>query len=99
MPSARGAGQRITFMAHQNNWPKLHNAMWPGLVGKGPDSEPPWNLDRILELTEAADVGGVKFGMQVSGCGRTGQSHARVWSHLLGSRVSQRNDDETADVE
>ena len=22
-------------MAQQNNWPKLHNAMWPGVVGKG----------------------------------------------------------------
>ena len=28
-------------MAAANNYPKLHNAMWPGLVGKGPDSEPP----------------------------------------------------------
>jgi hypothetical protein len=45
----------------QNNWPKLHNAMWPGLVGKGPDSEPPISLDTMLELTQAADVGGVKF--------------------------------------
>ena len=24
-----------------NTYPRLHNAMWPGLVGKGPDSEPP----------------------------------------------------------
>ena len=22
-------------MAEHNNWPKLHNAMWPGVVGKG----------------------------------------------------------------
>jgi hypothetical protein len=28
-----------------NNYPKLHNAMWPGLFGKGPDSEPPIDLD------------------------------------------------------
>ena len=27
-------------MNGRNNFPKLHNAMWPGLVGKGPDSEP-----------------------------------------------------------
>ena len=27
-----------------NNFPKLHNAMWPGLVGKGPDSEPPKSI-------------------------------------------------------
>jgi sugar phosphate isomerase/epimerase len=44
-----------------NNYPKLHNAMWPGLVGKGPDSEPPIDLDTMLELTAAAEVDGVKF--------------------------------------
>jgi sugar phosphate isomerase/epimerase len=37
--------------------------MWPGLVGKGdgPDQEPPISLERMLELTEAANVGGQKF--------------------------------------
>src|ERR1051326_5149860 len=42
-------------------FPKLHNAMWPGLVGKGPDSEPPIDLDTMLELTAAARVNGAKF--------------------------------------
>ena len=42
-------------------FPKLHNAMWPGLVGKGPDSEPPIDLDTMLDLTQAAEVDGVKF--------------------------------------
>jgi sugar phosphate isomerase/epimerase len=47
-------------MAYQ--WPKLHNAMWPGLVGKGsPDSEPFIDLDTMLDLTTAAEVDGVKF--------------------------------------
>jgi sugar phosphate isomerase/epimerase len=43
--------------------PKLHNAMWPGLVGKGtdPGQEPPISLDRMLELTAAANVRGQKF--------------------------------------
>src|ERR1700731_4479882 len=41
--------------------PALHNAMWPGLVGKGPDSEPPIDLETMLELTAAAEVDGVKF--------------------------------------
>lgn len=43
--------------------PKLHNAMWPGLVGKGdgPDQEPPISLERMLDLTAAANVGGQKF--------------------------------------
>src|SRR3954471_7072598 len=45
----------------QNNFPKLHNAAWPGLVGKGPDSEPPISLDTMLELTANANVNGVKF--------------------------------------
>ncbi len=44
-----------------NSLPKLHNAMWPGLVGKGPDSEPPIDLDTMLNLTAAASVDGVKF--------------------------------------
>jgi sugar phosphate isomerase/epimerase len=35
--------------------------MWPGLVGKGPDSEPPIDFDTMLNLTAAAEVGGVKF--------------------------------------
>src|SRR6476646_3235963 len=41
--------------------PALHNAMWPGLVGKGPDSEPPIDLDTMLDLTVAAQVNGEKF--------------------------------------
>ena len=45
----------------ENNYPKLHNAMWPGLVGKGPDSEPPIDLDTMLDLTAAARVNGRKF--------------------------------------
>jgi hypothetical protein len=45
-----------------NNYPKLHNAMWPGLVGKGsPDAEPCIDLDTMLELTARAEVNGVKF--------------------------------------
>lgn len=44
-----------------NAFPKLHNAMWPGLVGKGPDSEPPIDLDTMLTLTANASVDGVRF--------------------------------------
>ncbi|MCK5371105.1 MAG: sugar phosphate isomerase/epimerase, partial [Cyclobacteriaceae bacterium] len=44
-----------------NNYPKLHNATWPGLVGKGPDSEPPIPFDTMLEMTSSAEVNGVKF--------------------------------------
>jgi sugar phosphate isomerase/epimerase len=47
---------------HTNNYPKLHNAAWPGLVGKGPDAEEPAiDLDTMLDLTAAAEVDGVKF--------------------------------------
>src|SRR5947209_4593569 len=41
--------------------PALHNAMWPGLVGKGPDSEPPIDLDTMLNLTANARVDGARF--------------------------------------
>jgi len=42
---------------------KLHNAMWPGLVGKGDEEgqEPPISLERMLDLTAAAEVNGQKF--------------------------------------
>jgi sugar phosphate isomerase/epimerase len=35
--------------------------MWPGLVGKGPGSEPAIDLDTMLGLTAAAEVDGTKF--------------------------------------
>jgi sugar phosphate isomerase/epimerase len=35
--------------------------MWPGLVGKGAGSEPAIDLDTMLRLTAAAEVGGTKF--------------------------------------
>ena len=43
--------------------PKLHNAMWPGLVGKGtdPGQEPPISLEGMLQLTAAANVDGQRF--------------------------------------
>ena len=44
-----------------NRFPALHNAMWPGLVGKGPDSEPPIDLETMLNLTAAARVNGARF--------------------------------------
>ena len=41
---------------------KLHNAMWPGLVGKEEGSDqPPISLDRMLEMTAASSVDGKGF--------------------------------------
>ena len=42
---------------------KIHNAMWPGLVGKGDEEgqEPPISLEKMIELTVAAEVDGKKF--------------------------------------
>ena len=45
----------------RHKWPAIHNAMWPGLVGKGPDSEPPIDLDTMLDLTAAAATNGTRF--------------------------------------
>ncbi len=45
-----------------NNYPKLHNATWPGVVGKGgADSEPIIPLDTLLTLTAGARAGDQKF--------------------------------------
>lgn len=35
--------------------------MWPGVVGKGADSEPPIDLDTMLDMTQRASVGSAKF--------------------------------------
>jgi Xylose isomerase-like TIM barrel len=44
------------------NMMKLHNAMWPGLVGKEAGTDhPPISLDRMLDLTAKARVGDEKF--------------------------------------
>jgi len=49
-------------MPAPHNYPKLHNAMWPGLVGKEEGTDhPPISLDRMLELTAAAEVDGQRF--------------------------------------
>ncbi len=48
-------------MSVANGFPKLHNAMWPGLVGKSPDSEPSIDLDTMIDLTAMAEVNGEKF--------------------------------------
>ena len=47
--------------ASQHRFPALHNAMWPGLVGKGPGAEPPIDLDTMLDLTANTSVDGVTF--------------------------------------
>jgi sugar phosphate isomerase/epimerase len=49
----------MTTSGHK--WPAIHNAMWPGLVGKGPDAEPPIDLDTMLDLTAGAAANGNKF--------------------------------------
>lgn len=45
----------------KNNYPKLHNASWPGIVGKGPDSEPVIEFEKMLQLTANAEVDGTRF--------------------------------------
>ena len=45
---------------HSNhNYPRLHNAMWPGLVGKGsPGAEPFIDLNAMLELERLTGISG-----------------------------------------
>ncbi len=45
-----------------HTFPKIHNAAWPGVVGKEPGSDqPPIDLDTMLDLTAAAEVDGIRF--------------------------------------
>src|SRR2546430_1643203 len=54
--------QLMSTQHTHSNFPKLHNAMWPGLVGKGsPGAEPCIDLDTMLDLTANAEVDGIKF--------------------------------------
>ena len=47
---------------HPHQFPKLHNAAWPGVVGKGGDGDDPCiELEKMLDLTAAAEVDGRKF--------------------------------------
>ena len=47
-------------MAHQ--FPKLHNAAWPGVVGKGAEGgDPSIPLEKMLDLTAGAEVDGRRF--------------------------------------
>jgi sugar phosphate isomerase/epimerase len=47
---------------HPHKYPKLHNAAWPGVVGKGGEgAEPPIDLDTMLDLTASAVVDGQRF--------------------------------------
>ncbi|HBO45261.1 MAG TPA: xylose isomerase [Planctomycetaceae bacterium] len=48
-------------MTQHKNYPKLHNAAWPGVVGKGDGGEPPIDLDTMLDLTATAEIDGVRF--------------------------------------
>ena len=53
---------RVIAMSNSTHkFPALHNAMWPGIVGKGGDSEPAIDLDTMLSLTAAAEVDGTRF--------------------------------------
>ncbi|MGC1272756.1 MAG: TIM barrel protein [Planctomycetaceae bacterium] len=47
---------------HLHAHPKLHNAAWPGIVGKEPGTDnPPIDLDTMLDYTAAAEHEGQKF--------------------------------------
>src|SRR5436190_1481835 len=52
----------MSASATGNNFPKLHNAAWPGVVGKGSEGGEPFiDLDTMLNLTAGAQVDGKKF--------------------------------------
>jgi hypothetical protein len=54
--------QSTASLSHGNNFPKLHNAAWPGVVGKGGEgADPCIDLDTMLALTAAAEFNGQKF--------------------------------------
>jgi Xylose isomerase-like TIM barrel len=77
----------------KHKFPALHNAMWPGLVGKGLESEPPIDLDTMLDLTATSSVDGVTFdGVDLFLC----DPHVSIDSSIedvarLADRIGARN--------
>src|SRR5262249_32309168 len=52
----------MSSAATKYQYPKVHNAMWSGLVGKGsPGAEPLIDLDTMPDLPAAAEVDGIRF--------------------------------------
>lgn len=46
----------------RDRYPKLHNAAWPGVVGKEPGTDhPPIDLDTMIKLTAGAEANGRTF--------------------------------------
>lgn len=49
-------------MPNTKRYPKVHNAAWPGVVGKEPGTDhPPIDLDTMIKLTTGAQVNGRTF--------------------------------------
>lgn len=49
-------------MPNTERFPKVHNAAWPGVVGKEPGTDhPPIDLDTMIKLTAGAKVNGRSF--------------------------------------
>ncbi|TVR68698.1 MAG: sugar phosphate isomerase/epimerase [Spirochaetaceae bacterium] len=49
-------------MPNTERYPKVHNAAWPGVVGKEPGTDhPPIDLDTMIKLTTGAKVNGRSF--------------------------------------
>ena len=49
-------------MTDKERYPKIHNAAWPGLVGKEPGTDhPPIDLDTMVKMTADAEVDGLSF--------------------------------------
>ena len=71
----------------QHQRPAIHNAMWPGLVGKGPDSEPFIELETMLDLTANAEVERIRDAIhEIANSGLT-LSKLAVAASLLGDLV------------
>ncbi len=60
-PDAEPCVEENKMAIQQHRYPAVHNAMWPGLVGKGPGAEPFIPLETMLDLTAQAEVDGIHF--------------------------------------
>src|SRR5438105_13686972 len=65
--------------------PRIHNAMWPGLVGKGsPGAEPAIDLDTMLDVTAKASVDGAEdYGERLAAEGEICWGGMHSWKRMV----------------
>src|SRR5207302_1734640 len=64
-------------------YPKLHNAMWPGLVGKEPGTDPKGNTKKIAATFREAAKVAADHGERLAAEGEVCWAGMHSWKHMF----------------